>query len=280
MKILRYIFATLFLLLTLGIAFVAYVALFPSTGKPIIISVFGQVISIGYLFAGGALVTFIISVILLPVGGGKGSKGKKKGKGGKKDQKLSASQAKAELAKMRAQGSKFGQQKQDSAVVFSDVDIIPDPSVDTYSRLEDPEAMARLVAIEQGDLNRHIVTELLEDYYPDLIELVDRVIPEDKSSLETIGRHIISIARNRLKLTDKSLSDNQFSIFQENVFSEEKKSFLQIYKPTSRGLSVEQRAFIGKVCDKRAWESIQRQIRGERKDWYDLSLDNATELLK
>lgn len=270
LKILRYIFGTLFLLLSLSLGGLAYLVLFVSEQIPKYLDIAGLEINIGYMFGGVALVFLFIAGALFPFGGGP-----------KKPRNLSKSAAR-KLLKREAELRRISDPTRytDASFTQEGAGEYPDENIATYSRLEDPQAMARLVTIEQGELSRDIVTKLVREYYPDLLELVNRVEERDHTSLETIGRHIISIARNKLKLTDTELSDNQFSVFQENVFKEEQEAFLQIYKPVDRSnLNDEQRAFVGKVADKRAWEGAQRRVRGERTDWQDLSLVNAAELL-
>lgn len=271
MKILRYVIAIILLLLSLIGGGIAYIMVF-RLEKAYVFKIAEASINIGYVVAGVSVFILLFALIVLPLGGKKkGAKGKQK--------TLSASEAKKQL-RQQMDMQRITEPSEPKFEMPDDAGINPDENVETYSRLEDPRAMARLIAIEQGEMSYQVVSELLTEYYPKLTVLVDRVAKDDKSTLDTIGKHVISIARNRLKLTDKELSDNQFSIFQENVFNEEKNTFIQIYKPADMAnLSQEQTEFVGKVVDKRAWESAQRRIRGERTDWHELSLDNAAELL-
>ncbi len=209
-------------------------------------------------------------------------------KGAKKEKKEDTSQADAKKAlKMQALKS--------SAASPQDAPASPDPAVaaeeearieadaadvSTYARLEDPEAMARLVAIDQGEMSHEVVSKLLKEYFPELSTLGEKVRPDDNRTLDTLGRHIIGIARNMLKMTDKELSDNQFAIFQERNFKAESEEILRMYQPDDITLlSDEQRGFVGTVVDNRSWETVQRTVRGQRTDWKAISLSNAKEYL-
>lgn len=269
MKILRWIVAVILLLVSL-VLFAVTAMIFFVFDKPFMLQIADRSINLGYIYAGGGVVLLLLTVITLPLGG-------KKGTGGKN---MSAAAARKELKSQLEMQRRIADPADHNFEVPEDAGVNLDENVATYARLEDPQAMARLVAIEQAELTRPVVTSLLQEYYPALVHLIDRVAENDHTSLDTIGKHIISIARNRLKLTDKELTDNQFSIFQENVFKEEQHPFLQIYKPADGGqLEPEQKTFVGMVVDKRAWEKAQRRVRGEHTDWQQLSLINAAGLL-
>lgn len=223
-----------------------------------------------------AVVLLVVAIVLWP------PKGTKKGK-----KKEDTSQADAKKAlKMQAQKSSGPAPAAEAAVdpavaAEAEAQIEADAAdVSTYARLEDPEAMARLVAIDQGEMSHEVVSNLIKEYFPELASLAGKVRPDDNRTLDTLGRHIIGIARNMLKMTDKELSDNQFAIFQERNFKAEAEEILRMYQPDDVTLlSDEQRGFVGTVVDNRSWETVQRTVRGQRTDWKAISLSNAKEYL-
>ena len=227
-------------------------------------------------FAVAAAVILVLAYMLFPprrVKGGPGSKPEKSPKFSKA-QAIAELKKKASDMKMEPESAQHEDEEQ--------VDEEPEGShdVSTYDRLEDPEAMARLVVIDQGEMSHEVVTDLFKEFYPELVKIVDKIKPDDQRTLDTLGKHIISIGRNMLKMTDKELSDNQFSIFQERNFKAEQEEVLRLYQPSDVSLlSDEQRSYMGIVVDKRSWESVQRVVRGQRTDWISISLSNAKQYL-
>ena len=144
--------------------------------------------------------------------------------------------------------------------------------------LELKEKMKRLVNLEQKTITEDIARELVIEYYPDLAEIIYRI--DDTKSLETFTRHIIGIARIRLKLSDKHLADDQFSIFQRRLFDAEDEEVLKMYAPADQEkMSDVQKPFYGKAVDERHWEKLQRTLRAEGEDWSGISVKNAKNLL-
>ena len=144
--------------------------------------------------------------------------------------------------------------------------------------LEIKERMKKLVNLEQKTITNDVARELVIEYYPELAELIYRI--DDPKSLETFTRHIISIARVRLKLSDKHLADDQFSIFQRRLFDIENEEILMMYAPANPAKMNEvQKPFYGKAVDQRHWEKLQRALRAEGDDWSGLSVKNAKSLI-
>ena len=144
--------------------------------------------------------------------------------------------------------------------------------------LEIKEKVKRLVNLEQKTITNDIARELVIEYYPELAELIYRI--DDPKSLETFTRHIIGIARIRLKLSDKHLADDQFSNFQRRLFDAENDEVLKMYAPKDQGsMSEAQKPFYGKAVDERHWEKMQRTLRAEGDDWRGISVKNAKSIL-
>ena len=226
-------------------------------------------------FAVAAAVILVLAYMLFPprrIKGGPGSK--------EDSPKISRAQALAELKKMDDQKTVAAGPVQGKNEADDKKKPKGSHEVSTYDRLEDPEAMARLVAIDQGEMSPEVVTSLCNEFFPELVKIVGKIKPDDQRTLDTLGKHIISIGRNMLKMTDKELSDNQFSIFQERNFKAEQEEVLRLYQPSEASLlSEEQRSYVGTLVDKRSWESVQRVVRGQRTDWIAISLSNAKQYL-
>ncbi|MCY4325251.1 MAG: hypothetical protein OXC81_04435 [Betaproteobacteria bacterium] len=153
----------------------------------------------------------------------------------------------------------------------------PDDDDDGMS-LEIKQKVKRLVNLEQKTITNDIARELVIEYYPELAELIYRI--DDPKSLETFTRHIIGIARIRLKLSDKHLADDQFSNFQRRLFDAENDEVLKMYAPKDQGsMSEAQKPFYGKAVDERHWEKMQRTLRAEGDDWRGISVKNAKSIL-
>ena len=154
----------------------------------------------------------------------------------------------------------------------------PDDDDEEGMSLEIKEKVKRLVNLEQKTITNDIARELVIEYYPELAELIYRI--DDAKSLETFTRHIIGIARIRLKLSDKHLADDQFSNFQRRLFDAENDEVLKMYAPKDQGsMSEAQKPFYGKAVDERHWEKMQRTLRAEGDDWRGISVKNAKSIL-
>lgn len=268
MRIARIILSVIALLGCLGAAGAASYLYFVAERRlGIRVPVLDQVVAIDIIAAVVAGVLLALALALFPWG----AKKKTKADAGPKTSAADARKALQAQANKKASIA-FKKEAADAAEADSDVS--------TYARLDDPEAMARLVVIDQGEMSHEVVKNLLKEYYPELVGIMDKIKEDDHRTLDTLGRHIIGIARNMLKMTDKELSDNQFAIFQERNFKAEQEEFLRMYQPGDVSiLSDEQRSYLGIIVDERAWESVQRTVRGQRTDWASISLSNAKQYL-
>ena len=275
MRVVRYIFTFLFLLTCIA-AVVALAYLYVELeGKRLVYPISlpsmedPLKVPVNVALTITALVALFLTVIAYP-------RGKPKPKGPAKPAARGISTADAK----RALKSQTKQETIVNSTIQMEATEEGKQDVSTYARLEDPEAMARLVAIDQGEMSHQVVKDLLKEFFPELVGLVDKIKEDDHRTLDTLGRQIISVGRNMLKMTDKELSDNQFSIFQEKNFKAEQEEILRLYQPENISLlSDEQRSYLGIVVDKRAWESVQRTVRGQRTDWVPISLANAKQYL-
>ena len=178
----------------------------------------------------------------------------------------------ADAGKPSEQQAPAAEQKKQAPAAKHDLDD------DEGMSLELKEKMKRLVNLEQKTITEDIARELVIEYYPDLAEIIYRI--DDTRSLETFTRHIIGIARIRLKLSDKHLADDQFSIFQRRLFDAEDEEVLKMYAPADQEkMSDVQKPFYGKAVDERHWERLQRTLRAEGEDWSGISVKNAKNLL-
>ena len=147
--------------------------------------------------------------------------------------------------------------------------------------ISDPEkAMDRLVVIGQQKFTRDTLKQILTEFYPELVTLADHIPATCESTVESLGKHVVSIARARIKLLDKQLANDQFSIFQEKAFELEQQFLLRMYKPSAiDNLSDIQAQNFGALVDKRDWESLQRTVLGNRTDWQEISIANANQFI-
>ena len=270
MRIVRILLSFLAFLASLCAAGLSYFLYVKDTDITFKLPQIGKLPSINDVgFAVAAVVILVLAYMLFPprrIKGGPGSKDD--------SPKISRAQALAELKKMDDQKTVAAGPAEDEKKPKGSHEV------STYDRLEDPDAMARLVAIDQGEMSHEVVTSLCNEFFPELVKIVGKIKPDDQRTLDTLGKHIISIGRNMLKMTDKELSDNQFSIFQERNFKAEQEEVLRLYQPSEASLlSEEQRSYVGILVDKRSWESVQRVVRGQRTDWIAISLSNAKQYL-
>ena len=137
--------------------------------------------------------------------------------------------------------------------------------------------MNQLISMTQGGFNKNNVTSLLNDHYPDLLWIIDQI--KDNSSVRALGTMVASIGRNKIKISDKSLSDNQFSIFQKKIFEDESMPVLRLYLPQDRtNLTTIQKEHFGRAADTRSWEHLQREVKGSESDWVIFTLGSGTKI--
>ena len=142
---------------------------------------------------------------------------------------------------------------------------------------DDP--MARLVSLGQTEMSLSKLTALVKEFYPDLTPIMKHINPEYSSTIDTMSRHILGIARFKIKITDQSLNNDQFANFQRRIFEDEEKEILRMYKPEESKITDANRGFIGTLVDDRDWEIAQRNLRGDRDDWVGFSMAEAKNLL-
>lgn len=286
MRIIRFILSVSILLVSLASG--AWGFFLFNSSKPIIIK-YGTLpnFNLAYPFLGLAVILLIVAALVMP----RSMKKKKITARQTAVDAVTKAQQAAHSLKVTGDGPSGSTDVRKTAPTTNPADFesAPFPQAPQTDRdektliddeLSDNVMMDHLIVIEQSTLTREIVIGLLQKYYPEIIPIVNRI--HDEKSLDTFGRHIISIARNQIKLSDKSLTDNQFSIFQNKMFDEENKEVLRIYAPTDRSnLTTEQQTALSKAVDMRNWEGLQRKVRAKNSDdWVGFKVKGGKELLE
>ncbi len=279
MRIIRYIFFIIFLIASLATAGIAYLLVQATQPLRLNLPYVGHV-EIGYIVAGCAVIIFLISLMIMPFGKIAKRPGavKKLPPDPGQVQRAADRQAAAQREASKASSSAQPQKQFDESPPLPSV---PEDKSETHESQQKWErVMQQLVAVEQKGITIDVLQQLLDDFYPELAGLTGRIDHSHASTIETLGKQILEIARFKVKMRDPHLSDNQFSTFQDKAFDAERSGIVQIYKPDpNAALNNVQKEAVGMVFDKRDWESSQRKIRGERTDWHTMSFANAKELI-
>ena len=276
--ILRFIFGVIFLLTGTGAGALAFFLFTAKTQRLFFeVPLTNIVLPLGYLVAGIGAVLLVLTVFTLPFGR---LKKIKPARPVKPDPTRNVSVAPPKpVTETSATPSKSDLSMPESPPL-PEVPETPATVQTAQSKSEIEEELQRLVVFEQQGITLPRLHLLLAEFYPELMELEKRIDPANASTIETVGRKILEIARFKVKMRDKGLSDNQFSIFQGKAFNAERSQAAQIYQPSSTAnLNEIQTQAVGMIFDKQDWESAQRKIRGNRTDWAELSFANAKELL-
>jgi hypothetical protein len=90
---------------------------------------------------------------------------------------------------------------------------------------------------------------------------------------------MIAIARNRLKLRDKTISPYQFSTFQNRVYQLEEETIGKQYTPADPDkVPADHKKDIGAIVDIKNWPRWQQELLAEKEEWKDISIKAMKEM--
>lgn len=224
----------------------------------------GTSVPFEYFFGLICLVLLVIGYIVFPSFRSKGRPRSRKPSKAEIQARLKEHQDKATVA--------AGPQDLGSSVPEEDYDQL-------LSGLSDDDPMNRLVALGQTEMTLTKLDGLIKEFYPDLAKIKLHFNPEHTSTIDTFSRHILGIARFKIKITDQSLNNDQFATFQQRIFDDEEKTILRMYKPEDSAAAEQNKEYVGTLVDDRDWEILQRKLRASRNDWVSFSLAEAKNLL-
>ena len=140
------------------------------------------------------------------------------------------------------------------------------------------QRVEKLVLLEQSEMSDDDHRELLEEYYPALMQFWD--LFGDAETKEAISRQIIQSQRLYAKRQEAGITPHQFRIFETRAQNMERDTVGRRYMPKDlTKVPPHGKEIIGKAFSLAQQAVHQQRVLADSSEWLDFSLVNAAEVL-